>query len=779
MGQLRTIALLMVALAALPGCNSGSRSTKKSESSTSAAVASNGNGFNGPDWGNGTGNGSNGLGGPGNGTAQGSLDPDHDGLTNDEEALFGTDPNNPDTDGDGIIDGRDLAPLFGAASYGPFELMYPRGAVHTQHDYQVAGLFGRSRVEKWLAGYKETYKGTRGTRSSEITEAKVKAEIDELTKQSEFTAVSVQGKGSLDRFDGHQYKKTFFPSRYTIDYDFKQQSYEVAFRNSQPVTVRDDAGDAFANRVFPVTVRGSSASTLTIQFAVDKPADLYLDTPTHYVVPALTFQVFDGNDPYTATVVADDVAVGSPLNEHAYEVRVPLPTAAGSQTADWTVAITPVWVEKQDGQDAKVSAIDAGVLRIGAVAHDQTLSNSSQGNNGQATSSRLTGIFPTLQDLATDLRAEAAQRTFGQQVIDDKTVISQAPATAGQPQSAREWTLSIVQTTARISQLAIGTLIQVDEFTNYTSGQDLALLMNPDQASRYGEIVEQLQKLNAASSAVIHGMTAVVMAEQGDTIRATLYAARSVTEVFRAVGDTELIRAGAAAASFATNIYEAYDAFRGGDNLRGGMYVARATVDVLSAFDSELAAGGAAILGGATEGLNAYNAFRQGDTVLGLVHVARGSGALARFFLRNQEIMGIPAGSVITAALGVVDVGYNIYRATQQNDPIIKQRYIEDAVASAVDTAIFLIPTVGPVIQVVWQVGWQALTWIFPDLAKFRMFRSPGAFLTFVGQVFFTNTIPSAYAEEAYEDAAKDFIQIMEDRQAAGELVLAIFPEIN
>jgi outer membrane protein OmpA-like peptidoglycan-associated protein/opacity protein-like surface antigen len=35
-------------------------------------------------------------------------DPDKDGLTNDEEAKLGTDPNNPDTDGDGLNDGDEV-----------------------------------------------------------------------------------------------------------------------------------------------------------------------------------------------------------------------------------------------------------------------------------------------------------------------------------------------------------------------------------------------------------------------------------------------------------------------------------------------------------------------------------------------------------------------------------------------------------------------------------------------------------------------------------------------
>lgn len=40
--------------------------------------------------------------------SKGETDSDHDGLTNDEEAALGTDPYNPDTDGDGLLDGWEV-----------------------------------------------------------------------------------------------------------------------------------------------------------------------------------------------------------------------------------------------------------------------------------------------------------------------------------------------------------------------------------------------------------------------------------------------------------------------------------------------------------------------------------------------------------------------------------------------------------------------------------------------------------------------------------------------
>lgn len=756
LAHLRNALLLTLTVAAI-GCGGGGKSHDRSAKASTSAPATSSSAGTIPN-----------INASGNAGPQGPLDRDNDGLTDDEEALFGTDPNNPDTDGDGIIDGRDLAPLFGAAAYGPFDTTYPTGTVSTKAEYRVAGLYGRSKVEKWLGSWNTTYTGDKATRSSDITTANVMKDMADRTKSSDFVATSAAPKGALTTFHTHKYQKTVLYSRYTIEYDFKSNQYDVGFRNRIPLVVRDSQSVPFASRTLPIKLDAGTTTNVIVQFSVDKGADRYQDGATDYVVPAVTYQVFDAQkDLLASKIIVDDVATGAVLNPNAYEVRIPL-NVQGTGTRDWTIVVTPVWVEKQGSSPVKVEAIDAGVIRIGAVARDQDMVKT------QNQLQRMTAVLGDVRGLTADLRAEAGRASFQQGQTQQKVIIQPSKG----PNGALQWTRTIASVAAGIAKVGIGVLIQTSEHTTWTSGADLAQLMQGDEARKWAAVLDHLQRLQNAGMAVIHGMTAVVSAQQGDTIRATLYAARSVSEALVAIGDAEIFRAGAAAAAFATDAYEAFDAFRKGDSLRGALYVVKASVALLSAFDSKIGGAASAILSAGTNGVAAYNAFRDGDTVLGIVHTARGAGALARYFFRDSTIAGIPAGSVITAALGIVDVGYNIYLATQTKDPIIKQRYIEDAVAAALDTAIFLIPTVGPIIEAVWQIGWTALTLIFPDLAKHRMFRSPGAFLTFVGTVFFTNEIPSAYAEEAYEQAANALIKKLEDFQKAGEYVAAVFPTV-
>ncbi len=53
----------------------------------------------------------------------GGLDPDSDGLSDLEEPIYGTDLHNPDTDGDGFLDGNEVYHLYNPAAKAPVRLL--------------------------------------------------------------------------------------------------------------------------------------------------------------------------------------------------------------------------------------------------------------------------------------------------------------------------------------------------------------------------------------------------------------------------------------------------------------------------------------------------------------------------------------------------------------------------------------------------------------------------------------------------------------------------------
>lgn len=70
-----------------------------------------------------------------------TCDPDHDGLTNAQEAAWGTDPLNPDTDGDGYLDGEEVATGHNPLIPGPNDLLNDGNLTQQLSDLTASGLY--------------------------------------------------------------------------------------------------------------------------------------------------------------------------------------------------------------------------------------------------------------------------------------------------------------------------------------------------------------------------------------------------------------------------------------------------------------------------------------------------------------------------------------------------------------------------------------------------------------------------------------------------------------
>lgn len=107
----------------------------------------------------------------------------------------------------------------------------------------------------------------------------------------------------------------------------------------------------------------------------------------------------------------------------------------------------------------------------------------------------------------------------------------------------------------------------------------------------------------------------------------------------------------------------------------------------------------------------------------------------------------------LAVAIGAVEVSYDIYKLSQANDPIEQAAYTEKIGADIIDTELSVGAVFSPhilVFQVTWTVEAEIYSWIFGEDFAYTVAQSPGKALVFLGQYFFTETIPSVMAEEAY-----------------------------
>jgi len=167
-------------------------------------------------------------------------------------------------------------------------------------------------------------------------------------------------------------------------------------------------------------------------------------------------------------------------------------------------------------------------------------------------------------------------------------------------------------------------------------------------------------------------------------------------------------------------------------------------------------------------GSQAVLAFRDGDVVKGTVYglagatavfgVVRADTVLIRGLFKGQ-IFGagikIRLGVAAAMAVGGILASYEVFQASQTDNPIRRLSHYESAGTIVVDTIIAVVPLYGAAAMLGWQlgltiaVGAEALLGIMPDTLALRIVSTPGSTITFLFEYVFGSEIPSSVAEDA------------------------------
>jgi len=708
-------------------------------------------------------------------------DTDHDGLSDaDELAGLNRRPTNPlesDTDGDGLIDGLDLSPteLWDLQWQGTF---HP-GMIRFTQRFDARGVQGLS-AQIWtydivdntcvfLSDHTST-----ATRSSDESAANVVATLNRvLAEGGEHDFVATTARHILQ--DSRGFASSAYgacdlahPRQYRFEYLYDSNSFDIDFVNTQESVLHDETGDVFYQATLEVPIRIAKPQSIVLQLSIDPE----VDRGGEDVVPAFVYSLTRGTD-YAATApFYRNIAVGAPLDDHAYQFQLRIPkdvaTEANVNLVNGlpfaTLFLMPIWLTSGPSGVVR-SALDARAATVGSVI-------SRVSESAEMLVARL-GIDTT--DLASFLPTTTAglvtgYHTFGPysvyvyhladlfdnrapQAVDAAYLIGESSEEVATFQEAIDWAPETEW--SRKSQDGFGLSRKVFSIirtgisvTSQVVGKMLVPVMTLPAGSReqvtFGRstfVVTKLTDFETGRPYFVVGETAVrtvkLRVPHPEIPGTELTEVRSIERGIRA---------------------EIVDNLEDSKLLTGVKYSSLKT-----------ALRGAAI--GATLvvfGSQAVLAFADGDYVKGTVFsVAGGTAAFGvakadvvftgKLFKGRVSPFGfrVRLGTVATIAVTGILASYELYLAVRSTDSIKRLAHYESGASILADSIVAAVPLYGAAAMLGWQLGMiaaigvEALLGIMPNSLAVKIVSSPGSTVVFLFEYAFTTEIPSAVAEDA------------------------------
>lgn len=621
-------------------------------------------------------------------------DRDKDLVADNIEFFNGSDPNNPDTDGDGVNDGKDLSPLINP-DQPSWNSLQKKGMIRIEQPVLAYGLDGwvdiyERYVQIWPPKTfmkKVAFKEDDGTKKSIMDAEHYKRALNKLFSADKFTCYKVEDKTGADFAVGDQelkhdykaeksatYEEGFFtPKRYEFYYDHLSDFQLAYLKNSEEIRYPSE-NEYFKYLLYPIGLYRNEEQTIILQFKDNQIYnELYDNGVNDYKLPGFLYTLylddnFD-NDNY-GPLLKDYFSVASLIDNNTFEVRLTFPEDKVNVQNGY-LKITPVWVIKHGNKTEykpmtiswDITALVREVVILRSDTRSQIITLEYKNFEG------LAGPQPSISSLLTREGVKTRTETI--------KMLSKDPSA---PENKRYKDLEVAITASTYVEKVYGTINNV-----YSVAESIIVVSNEVKE------ITDLPRTHWARQINYSGPIAVLSAVQG-------------------------------AASVVTNGAQAWTAYKNGERMEVAYYSTKA------------------VIGGTT---GVANVVKVTENTVGYAGKA---GRLAKLTTKK-------AGVALALATGTVEISYNLYKYNTTNDNILKSAYAENISACVLDTGISIASVFSPhvlAIQATWMIEIEIYRAIWGETFAYKVAKSPGQAAVFLVQYFFTTDVPSEMAQNAY-----------------------------
>jgi len=195
-------------------------------------------------------------------------DYDQDGLTNGEEKAFGTDPRNPDTDGDGYGDGAEVSSGYNPTISAPGDKIISLEVAGEYDEKNISNETQESSLTKQVAEEISQVISETDPEQQQLSMDNIQEKIEAIVSQQDYQSdipliarddikIQEQNYGKYDKKEAQEKRKNDFV-------DYLIAIYYILSSNSpQPITTASDLGNVvnnFSQTVIAAVSSGNSSS---------------------------------------------------------------------------------------------------------------------------------------------------------------------------------------------------------------------------------------------------------------------------------------------------------------------------------------------------------------------------------------------------------------------------------------------------------------------------------------------------------------------------------------